>query len=78
MRLLDLLERFGGQDLGGLRQTSPIWPDVLPSDRESSVRNAVALVESGIQSRRTAIASLGGGDPDGELALIAEEMGTGK
>jgi hypothetical protein len=76
-RLLDLLERFGGEDLAGLRRTAPIWPDVLPSDRESSVRNAVALVESGIQSRRTAIATLGGDDPDGELALVAEERAMG-
>ncbi|HEU0164053.1 MAG TPA: phage portal protein, partial [Thermomicrobiales bacterium] len=40
-RLLDLLERFGGHDLGGLRQTTTLWPPVLPSDTDSAVRNAV-------------------------------------
>ncbi|MEZ4500257.1 MAG: phage portal protein [Thermomicrobiales bacterium] len=75
-RLLDLLERFGGHELGGLRQTEPIWPPVLPSDRDAAVRNAVALVEAGIQSRRSAIAALGGNDPESELALIETETPT--
>lgn len=73
-RLLDLLERFGGQELGGLRRTSTVWPGVLPSDVDSAVRNAVSLVQSGIQSRRTAIASLGGTDPEAELARIGDEL----
>jgi hypothetical protein len=72
-RLLDLLERFGGEDLGGLRRTVTIWPNVLPSDSELAVRSAVALVESGIQSRRTALATLGSDDPDGELDRVATE-----
>jgi hypothetical protein len=71
--LLDLLERFGGHDLQGLRRTATIWPAVLPSDTDASVRNAVALVGSGIQSRRSAIAALGGDDPDAELARMREE-----
>ena len=25
-RLLDLLERFGGEEFGGLRRTTTIWP----------------------------------------------------
>ncbi len=73
-RLLDLLERFGGSDLGGLRRTETIWPNVLPSDAELAVRSAVALVESGIQSRRTALAGLGATDPDAELARIAQDQ----
>ncbi len=72
-RMLDLLERFGGLDLGGLRRTETIWPGVLPSDTESAVRNAVNLVQNGIQSRRTAMTSLGETDPDAELALVAAE-----
>jgi hypothetical protein len=72
-RLLDLLERFGGEDVGGLRRTVTLWPNVLPSDSELAVRSAVALVESGIQSRRTALATLGSDDPDGELDRIAAE-----
>jgi hypothetical protein len=75
--LLDLLERFGGEDFQGLRQTTTLWPPVLPSDTESAVRSAVSLVGSGIQSRRSAMASLGEADPDGELARIREETGTG-
>src|SRR5215217_5902441 len=71
--LLDLLERFGGHDLGGLRRTTTIWPSVLPSDTDSAVRNAAQLVASGIQSRRTAVASLGNDDPDGELTRVLEE-----
>jgi hypothetical protein len=73
-RILDLLERFGGQDIGRLRRTTTIWPNVLPSDTDSAVRNAVQLVASGIQSRRTSVAALGGDDPEGELARVLEEL----
>jgi hypothetical protein len=73
-RILDLLERFGGEDLGGLRRSVTIWPSVLPSDTDSAVQNAARLVASGIQSRRTAAAALGGNDPDGELARVLDEM----
>lgn len=72
-RLLDLLERYGGEEIGGLRRTVTIWPNVLPSDSELAVRSAVALVESGIQSRRSALVALGSDDPDGELDRIADE-----
>lgn len=71
--VLDLLERFGGEAIGGLRETETIWPEVLPSDIDGSVRNAVALVQSGIQSRRTANASLGGTDPDAEMRRVEDE-----
>lgn len=73
-RLLDLLERFGGYDLGGLRRTETIWPSVLPSDTDSAVRNQARLVAAGIHSRRTAVAALGGDDPEGELARVIEEL----
>ncbi len=72
--LLDLLERFGGLDLGGLRRTTTIWPSVLPSDTEGMIRNQARLVAGGIHSRRTAVAALGGNDPEGELARVLEEM----
>lgn len=74
-RLLDLLERFGGHRLGGVRQTSAIWPGVLPSDTDAAVRNAISLVSAGIQSRRTAISALGGNDADAELARVGAEGG---
>lgn len=73
-RLLDLLERFGGERLGGLRRTAAVWPSALPSDLDASVRNAAQLVAAGIHSRRTAVASLGGSDPEGEWARVVEEM----
>jgi hypothetical protein len=72
-RILDLLERYGGMELGGLRETETIWPSVLPSDVDGSVRNAVALVQSGIQSRRTAYASLGGTEPEAEMSRVEDE-----
>ena len=73
LRLLDLLERFGGEPLGGVRRMEAVWPSVLPSDLDGAVRNAATLVREGIHSRRTAIAALGGDDPDGELARLLEE-----
>ena len=72
-RLLDLLERFGGAPLGGLRQTSTAWPSPLPSDLDASVRNAATLVARGIHSRRTAVATLGGSDPEAEWRRVLEE-----
>ncbi|HYH10777.1 MAG TPA: phage portal protein [Thermomicrobiales bacterium] len=73
--LLDLMETFGGAEIGGLRRTTPIWPPVLPSDRDSAVRNAVSLVGTGVQSRRSAMAALGEEDPEAEMARILEETG---
>jgi hypothetical protein len=75
--LLDLMETFGGVAAGGLRQTAAIWPPVLPSDRDGAVWNAVSLVASGVQSRRSAMANLGEEDPDAELARIREERDGG-
>ena len=72
-RLLDLLERFGGEPLAGVRRTEAVWPSILPSDIDGAVRNATALVAAGIQSRRSAAAALGGIDPEGEIAKVREE-----
>jgi hypothetical protein len=72
-RLLDLLERFGGQSFGGLRRTVTVWPSPLPSDLDASVRNAARLVAAGIHSRRTAVATLGGDDPETEWRRVLEE-----
>ncbi len=33
--LLDLLERFGGEPLGGVRRTQAVWGSVLPNDRQA-------------------------------------------
>ncbi len=49
--VLELLERFGGEPIGGVRRTVPVWGSVLPSDREALVREEVQLVSSQIHSR---------------------------
>ena len=71
--LLDLMERFGGAPIGGLRRTVPVWPPILPSDREAEARVGVQLVRERIRSRRSVAADLGEEDPDAELARIVEE-----
>jgi hypothetical protein len=71
--LLDLLERFGGAPIGGLRRTVPIWPPILPSDREAEAAIGVQLVAARVRSRRSVAADLGEEDPDRELARIVEE-----
>ena len=71
--LLDLMERFGAAPIGGLRRTVPVWPPILPSDREAEARVGVQLVNARVRSRRSVAADLGEEDPDGEIARIAEE-----
>jgi hypothetical protein len=72
--ILDLLERFGGLQLGGLRQTHAVWSEVLPSDREALVRSEARLVASGIHSRRDAMAALGDPDAEASWRRVLEEM----
>jgi hypothetical protein len=73
-RILDLIERYGGaSEIAGLRETTAVWPSVLPSETDSEVQNAVRLVESGVISRKTAMARLGGIDPEAEQALVLAE-----
>jgi hypothetical protein len=71
--LLDLMERFGGAPIGGLRRTVPVWPPILPSDREAEARIGVQLVNAKVRSRRSVAADLGEEDPDRELQRIVEE-----
>lgn len=71
--LLDLMERFGGMDFGGVRRTGVIWGPILPSDREALVRSETALVHAGIHSRRTAMTLLGDAEPDAEWSRVLEE-----
>ncbi|HMM49082.1 MAG TPA: phage portal protein [Miltoncostaeaceae bacterium] len=72
-RLLDLMERFGGQSFGGLRRTEPVWPPILPSDDETQARMETALVAAGVRARRTAMAELGVEDPEAEWLRVLEE-----
>jgi hypothetical protein len=71
--LLDLVERFGGEPVGGLRRTVPVWPPILPNDREADTRIGVQLVNAGVRSRRSVAADLGEEDPDAELERIVAE-----
>jgi hypothetical protein len=71
--LLDLMERFGAAPIGGLRRTVPVWPPILPSDREAEARVGVQLVNAKVRSRRSVAADLGEEDPDGEIARIVDE-----
>jgi hypothetical protein len=70
--VLQLLARFAGLDVDGLRPVMQ-WGPVLPADRSRQVQDARALVAAGIVSRRTAAAGLGIDDPEAELARIREE-----
>lgn len=72
--VLDLLERFGGLPLGGLRATRAIWGEVLPSDREGIVRAETQLVSSGIHSRKQSMAALGDADPARTWDEVVREM----
>lgn len=72
--ILDLLERFGGLELGGLRQTRAVWSEVLPSDREALVRSEARLVASGIHSRRDAMAVLGDADAEASWLRVLDEI----
>lgn len=72
--VLDLIERFGGIDLGGLRRTETIWGEVLPSDRESLARTESRLVAANIHSRREAMAKLGSDDTEAGWLQVLEEL----
>jgi hypothetical protein len=74
--VLDLLERFGGLPLEGLRTTQPIWKEILPSDREELVRGETQLVSAGIHSRRQSMARLGDTDPERTWQQVVEEKET--
>jgi hypothetical protein len=73
--VLDQLERFSGEDLGGVRRSEPVWGPILPRDREALVRAETSLVSHGVRSRRSAMALLGTDDPDREWDRIIEEQG---
>ena len=75
--ILRLLHQFAGLDIEGLRPVMH-WGPILPIDRSREVSDERSLVESGIQSRRTAAAHLGFDDPEAEWARVREEAGAGQ
>lgn len=72
--LLDLLERFGGEDFNGTRRSDAIWGSILPAERAELARSEASLVAAGIHSRRTAIGLLGDEDPEAEWQRIRSEL----
>jgi hypothetical protein len=71
--VLDQLERFGGEDLGEIRRSEPVWGPILPRDREAQVRAETALISHGVRSRRSAMTAFGTDDPEQEWAKVLEE-----
>ena len=64
--ILSLLAKYRGEDFGKPR-LQVIWNPVLPSDVERRVSTEQAMVQTGIHSRRTAMATVGVVDPDAEF-----------
>jgi len=74
--ILKLLERFGGEDFGGISDGGKlrvVWGPVLPNDMESRVNSEQVMVQTGIHSRRTAMGEVGVTDPDYEFKKWLEE-----
>ncbi len=77
--ILNLLEKFGGEDFGGgsaAGRLRVIWGPVLPKDMESRVSSEQVMVQTGIHSRRTAMGEVGVTDPDYEFKKWLEERET--
>ncbi len=71
--MLRMMAHHQGLDTSGFGTPTAIWPPILPSDVNTSVRNAVARVEHGLMSRRSAMSMLGEHDPDAELQQMQAE-----
>lgn len=72
---LRLLHAHGGLDLDGLTPDDfalrAIWTPILPSDRQATVADEIALYEAGLHSQKLAMETLGVRDPDAEAHRIA-------
>ncbi len=71
--MLRLLEQHTGANFGPHR-IRVIWGPVLPQDRSRQVRDLVAMVGTGLQSRRRAMDELGIDDSEAELGRWLEEQ----
>jgi hypothetical protein len=74
--ILRLLEKYGGEDFGGIPSGGHlrvVWGPVLPRDMETRVSNEQVMVQTGIHSRRTAMGEVGVADPDYEFQKWLEE-----
>jgi hypothetical protein len=72
--ILRLLEKYRGESFGENR-LRVIWSPILPQDLARLVSNEQTLVQSGIHSRRGAMAEVGIKDPEGEFKRWLEERG---
>jgi hypothetical protein len=70
--ILRLLEKYGGEDIGGCR-VRVVWGPVLPRDTARIVAGEQVMVQGGIHSRRTAMDELGVKDPEREFQRWLEE-----
>jgi len=70
--ILNLLEKYTGQDFGDCR-LGIVWSPVLPRDLARTVSNEQTLVQNGIHSRRRAMSEIGVEDPKTEFADWLEE-----
>jgi hypothetical protein len=73
--VLRLAERFGLAEPGSLApyQSRIVWPPMLPQDRAREVQEAIALVNAGLRSARTAMDELGVEHPEEELARVVAD-----
>lgn len=68
--ILDLAERFGGVDVGGLRESSAVWGGVTPTDREALVQETSTRLKDGTLAHTDAMHLLGSQDPEGDLERV--------
>ena len=73
--ILNLLQRFGGEDFGKVTPRV-VWGPVLPQDTQRQVANEQTLVQTGIHSRRHAMENLGIRDPETEFRSWLSERET--
>lgn len=71
--MIRFMELYLQMDTTGFGTPVSIWPPILPSDGEASVRTAVTRVQNGLLSRRSAMSVLGEHDPDAELRQMSAE-----
>jgi hypothetical protein len=70
--MLKLLSKYKGEDYSGLG-IEVAWAPVLPRDLAAVVGGEETMVQSGIHSRRTAMAGVGVSDPEAEFARWLDE-----
>ncbi len=64
---------LSGADIGGLRDITLMWPEMLPQDDVATARFELEKLQSGAQSFYTTLEHLGEEYPDDEIARIRME-----